>query len=91
MRSEPVPTLIDWPHSSPRAIRIVTLEAPNRRAVVSAICRNDCSASPDVPAMARRISALAFWRSRAARSSASSRAFSRLRLATTSGGSAVIH
>ena len=85
MRFELSPTRMVWAQPSPSAIWIVTLGAPNRRAVVSAICCNDRSASPGALAMARRISALAFWRSRAARNSACSRAFSCLRSATTSG------
>ena len=40
-----------------------TLDAPNSRAVISAIRRNERSASPDAPAMARSISAPAAWRS----------------------------
>jgi hypothetical protein len=75
-RCELGPTRIIRAHSLPLAILSVTLEAPNRRAVVSAICCKDCSASPDAPAIARRISALAFWRSRAMASSPCSRAFS---------------
>ena len=89
-RCETAPTRIIRAHSSPPAMLSVTLEAPNSRAVISTICCNDRSASPEVLAMARRISALAACCSRAARNSACSRAFSCLRSSTTSFGSAVI-
>ena len=59
IRSEPAPTRIVRPQRSPSAISSETLEAPNRLAVVSAICCNERAASPPVLAMARRISALA--------------------------------
>src|SRR6476646_1190918 len=68
MRLELGPNLMVRPHSPPSTNRMVTLGAPNRRALVSAICCNAPSASPDELAIARRISALAVCRSRAARS-----------------------
>ncbi len=76
IRFELAPTRMVWAHCSLSAIWSVTLGAPNRRAVVSAICCSACPASPDAPAMARRISALPAWRSRAVRNSVDSRAFS---------------
>src|SRR3981081_989291 len=68
MRVELGPKLMVRPHSSPSTNRMVTLGAPNKRALVSAICCNARSASPGELAIVRRISALAVWRSRAARS-----------------------
>src|SRR5579859_6369022 len=69
IRSEAGPTRIVQVHCRPSEMRIVTLDALKNRAVVSAISCKACAAFPAVAAMLRRISAPAFWRSRAARSS----------------------
>ena len=68
IRCAMAPTRYSCVNSPSSASWIETLGAPNRRALVSAICCNDRPASPGVLAMARRISALAVWRSRAVRS-----------------------
>jgi hypothetical protein len=64
------------PHPPFSTNLIRTLEAPNRRAVISTICASDRSASPDTSEIVRRISALAASRSRAVANSLCSREFS---------------
>src|ERR1700722_15749404 len=75
IRSEPAPTGIVRPQRSPAAISSETLDARNSRSAISAILRSVCSAWPGDALMSRITSALAAWRSRAARSSLFSLAF----------------